>query len=182
MKNTKTRSTGKRWYLCPYLLRFLLSKSFIMDTTNSMCLGFMVDKKTRLYIVGIIYASVALNALIFSVIIILLSGIKTMVAKNEESAAMARRTGKNTVQYFVIRMLFLSTINFITWFMIGFITVLNTGGHKISRDVIVGSMLIFPSNAVLNSLTHYISSAEIRRALTCGNSHSRAPGTRLTKT
>ena len=154
---------------------FSIVKSFIMDTTNPMCLVFIVDSNTQHYVVGIIYASVALNALIFSVTIVLLSRMKTMVAKREESATMAGRIGKNTVQYFVIRMMFLSTTNFITWFMIGLITVLNTGGLKISRDVIMGSMLVSPSNAVLNSLTYYISSAEIRRTLMCGHSLSLGP-------
>ena len=36
--------------------------------------------------------------------------------------------------------------------MIGLITDLNTGEHKIARDVIVGTMLVFPSSIVLNSL------------------------------
>ena len=154
---------------------FSIGKSFIMDTTSSMCLAIIADSNTPLYIVGIIYASVAVNALIFSVIIIILSGMKTAVVKSQESAMVTGRIGKNTVQYFVMRMMFISTTNFIAWFMIGLITVLNTRGHKLARDVIVGSMLVFPSNAVLNSLMYYVSSSKIRRALTCDNSLSLAP-------
>ena len=154
---------------------FSTCKSFIMDTTSSMCLTMIADSNTPLYIVGIIYTSVAVNSLIFSVIIILLLGMKTMVVKGQDSAMMAGRNGKNTVQYFVIHMMFISTVNFIAWFMIGLITVLNTRGHKIARGVIVGSMLVFPSNALLNSLMYYFSSAKIRRFLMRGNSLSLAP-------
>ena len=143
---------------------FSVGKSFIMDTTSPMCLFFITDPSAPFYIIGIIYVSVVMNALVFLAVIIFSTW---MMCAIRESSQMSGRSWKITDQRLVKRMIILSVTNFISWFMICLITLLNTGGHHVSREAIMGSMLVIPANAVLNPLVYCLSSAEIRRALLC---------------
>ena len=149
---------------------FSIGKAFIMETISPLCLFFIVDSATPLHIVAIIYTSVALNTLIFSAVILVSACMKWMVVITHESSTMSGKLGKKSDRYFLTRVIFLSTTNFIPWFVLGIITFLNTRGHQISLEVITGSMLIIPSNAVLNPLVYCFSNAAVRRALTRGNS------------
>ena len=74
------------------------------------------------------------------------------------------RSWKHTFQCLLKTMILMSLINFIAWFMICLITLLNNSGYDVPRGVIISSMLVIPENAVLNPLIHRLSSAETRRA------------------
>ena len=149
---------------------FSIGKAFIMDTPSAMCLFFLVDLNAPSYIFGIIYVSVILNAVVFSAVMLFSTWMMCTIHK---SSKLSGRVWKNTDRLLVKRMIILSMTNFISWFMICVITLLNAGGHQITREVIMWSMLVIPSNAILNPLIYCFCSVDIRRALLCGTSVSR---------
>ena len=152
---------------------FSIGKALIMHTTSPLCLFFMSDSDTPLYIVGIIYTSIAFNTMIFSAVILLLTWVKWMT---HESTKLPETFWKNSGRYFLTRVIFLSTVNFTPWLMLGIITVLNIRGHQIARQVIMWSLWAVPFNAILNPLIYSFSSLAIRRTLMCRNSASLAAG------
>ena len=153
-------------------IAFSVGKAFIMDTTSAMCLFFMADSDAPLHIFNIIYVSVVLNASIF--IAILLFSMWMMCAIHN-SSRMSGSVSKKTEQRLVKRTIILSITNFISWFTICVITLLNSNGHAITREIIMWSMLVIPSNAVLNPLIYCFTSADIGRVLFCGYTTSLAP-------
>ena len=152
---------------------FSIGKALIMHTTSPLCLFFMSDSDTPLYIVGIIYTSIAFNTMIFSAVILLLTWVKWMT---HESTKIPETFWKNSGRYFLTRVIFLSTVNFTPWLMLGIITVLNIRGHQIARQVIMWSLWAVPFNAILHPLIYSFSSLAIRRTLMCRNSASLAAG------
>ena len=145
-------------------IAFSVGKAFIMNTTSPMCLFFLANSNAPSYIFSIIYVSVVLNALIFVAVILFSTW---MMCAIRESSKQSGRVWKKTDKRLVKRMIILSVTNFISWFIICLITLLNTRGHQITREVIMWSLLIIPSNAIMNPLIYCFSSVDIRRALLC---------------
>ena len=101
---------------------YSIGKAFIMDTKSPMCLFFMAHSNAPTYIFGIIYVSVVINALIFSAV---LSFSTWMMYAIHESSKLSGRVWKNTDKRLVKRMIIMSMTNFISWFMVCLITLLN---------------------------------------------------------